>query len=220
MKTIVILHGWGSDIKRWLPVKKLLANNGFEVYLPKLPGDRVRNTADYSLWVSNYTRNLKTFCLLGHSFGGQIAINFTAKYPKKVAKLILINSAGIRSRARLKRLIFTPLAKIGKHILTDKMKHVIYRFLKSVDYYQATPVMKETLKNILREDQQTNLTKIFQPTLIIWGGQDQLTPLADGQLIHRLIKNSQLEVFPDARHGLPFTHSQVLVSLIKNFISS
>lgn len=220
MKTIVILHGWGSDIKRWLPVKKLLENKGFKVYLPKLPGDRVRNTADYSDWMSNYTRNLKQFCLLGHSFGGQIAINFTAQYPNKVVKLILINSAGIRSRLSLKRLIFTPLAKIGKHILTDKMKHVIYRFLKAVDYYQASPVMKLTLKNILSEDQQTNLAKISRPTLIIWGSQDKLTPLADGQLIHNLVRNSQIEVFPDARHGLPFTHAQTLVSVVKNFINS
>lgn len=220
MKTIVILHGWGSDIERWLPVKKLLENKGFKVYLPKLSGDRVRNTADYSDWVNNYTRNLKPFCLLGHSFGGQIAINFTAQYPNKVAKLVLINSAGIRSRVSLKRLIFTPLAKIGKHFISDEFKRVLYKFLRSSDYCQATPIMKETLKKILTEDQQTNLIKISRPTLIIWGSQDKLTPLGDGQLIHRLIKNSQLKVFPGARHGLPFTHSQALVSLVKNFISS
>jgi pimeloyl-ACP methyl ester carboxylesterase len=219
MKTIVILHGWGSDIKRWLPVKKLLANNGFKVYLPKLPGDRVRNTADYSTWVSHYTRNLKSFCLLGHSFGGQIAINFTAQYPNKVAKLILINSAGIRNKRNLKRLIFLPMAKIAKFFFSDKLKGVFYRFILETDYFKASPQMKQTLKLVVKEDQQTNLAKISRPTLIIWGGQDQLTPLSDGKLIHRLIKNSRLEVFPGARHGLPFTHSQAFVSFIKNFIS-
>lgn len=220
MKTIVILHGWGSDIKRWLPVKKLLANNGFKVYLPKLPGDRVRNTTDYSAWVSHYTRNLKQFCLLGHSFGGQIAINFTAQHPNQVQKLILINSAGIRNKLNLKRLFFLPLAKITKFFIPDKLKGVFYRFILETDYFKATPQMKQTLKLVVKEDQQTNLSKISRPTLIIWGSQDKLTPLADGQLIHRLIKNSQFEVFPDARHGLPFTHSQALVSLVKNFISS
>jgi len=220
MKTIVILHGWGSVIKRWLPVKKLLENKGFKVYLPKLPGDQVRNTADYSDWVCNYTRNLKPFCLLGHSFGGQIAINFTARYPGRVKRLILVNSAGIRNKLNLKRVFFLPLAKIAKFFIPDKLKGVFYRFILETDYFKASPQMKQTLKLVVKEDQQANLTKISQPTLTVWGSQDKLTPLADGQLIHRLIKNSQLKVFPDARHGLPITHSQNLVSLVKNFISS
>ena len=76
------------------------------------------------------------------------------------------------------------------------------------------------MARILTDDQQENMTKINIPTLIIWGSADRYTPLKDGRLTHRLIKNSQLEVFPDARHGLPFTHSQALVSIVKNFISS
>lgn len=219
MKTIVILHGWGSDIKRWLPIKKLLENKGFKVYLPKLPGDRVRNTADYSNWVSNYTRNLKPFCLLGHSFGGQIAINFTTKYPNKIVKLILINSAGIR-RPSWKRKIITPLAKLLRGNVHKSVKSLLYRLLLATDYYRANPKMRQTMARILTDDQQKNMTKINIPTLIIWGSDDHYTPLKDGRLTHRLIKNSQFQVFPDARHGLPFTHSQVLVSLVKNFISS
>ncbi len=220
MKTIVILHGWGSVINHWLPIKKLLENKGFKVYLPKLPDDRVRNTADYSDWVNNYTKKLKPFCLLGHSFGGQIAINFTARYPGRVKRLILVNSAGIRNKLNLKRLILLPLAKIGKLFFLDKFKSTFYKFIRETDYFKASPQMKQTLKQVVKEDQQANLTKISRPTLIIWGSQDKLTPLADGQLIHRLIKNSKLVVFPDARHGLPFTHHQALVSLINNFISA
>ena len=219
MKTIVILHGWGSDIKRWLPVKKLLEDEGFKVYLPKLPDDQVRNTADYSAWVNNYTKNLKSFCLIGHSFGGQIAINFTAKYPEKVNKLILINSAGIR-RPSWKRRVFTPLAKLLRNHVHETVKFLFYRLFLATDYYRANSKMRQTMVRILIDDQQENMTKINIPTLIIWGSDDHYTPLKDGRLTHQLIKNSQLKVFPDARHGLPFTHSPVLVSLIKNFISS
>ena len=80
--------------------------------------------------------------------------------------------------------------------------------------------MKQTLKLVVKEDQQANLLKIICPTLIIWGKNDIMTPLADGRLMHRLIKNSQLKVLVDARHGLPFTHPQALVSLVVNFINS
>lgn len=218
MKTIVILHGWGSVIKRWLPVKKLLENKGFKVYLPKLPGDQVRNTADYSDWVCNYTRNLKPFCLLGHSFGGQIAINFTARYPGRVKRLILVNSVGVR-RPSWKRKIIVPLAKLFRGYVHEAIKSLFYRLLLATDYYRANPKMRQTMARILTDDQQENMTKINIPTLIIWGRADRYTPLKDGRLTHRLIKNSLLEIF-NARHGLPFTHSQALVSIVKNFINS
>ncbi len=219
-KTIVILHGWGSDLDQWQPVKKLLSVGDFKVFLPLLPDDQPRNTNDYSLWLKKYTQSLNSFILVGHSFGGQIAINFTAKYPQKVKKLVLINSAGIRNKLNLKRLIFLPLAKIGKFFFTDKLKNVFYRFIMETDYFKASPVMKQTLKLVVKEDQQANLLKIICPTLIIWGKNDIMTPLADGRLMHRLIKNSQLKVLVDARHGLPFTHPQALVSLVVNFINS
>lgn len=219
-KTIVILPGWGSDLTQWQPVKKLLSAGDFKVFLPLLPDDQPRNTNDYSLWLKKYTQSLNSFILVGHSFGGQIAINFTAKYPQKVKQLVLINSAGIRGKLNLKRLIFLPLAKIGKFFFTDKLKNVFYRLIRETDYFAASPVMKQTLNLVIRDNQETNLVKITCPTLIIWGRKDRLTPVADGRLMHQLIKNSQLKVLVNARHGLPFTHPQALVSLVVNFINS
>lgn len=219
-ETIVILPGWGSDLTPWQPVKKLLSAGDFKVFLPLLPDDQPRNTNDYSLWLKKYTQSLNSFILVGHSFGGQIAINFTAKYPQKVKKLVLINSAGIRRKFTLKRLIFWPIAKLGKSFLPDSLKQFGYRLLKATDYFAASPIMKQTLTLVIRDNQETNLVKITCPTLIIWGKQDRLTPVADGRLMHKLIKNSQLKVLVDARHGLPFTHPEALVSLVVNFINS
>lgn len=217
MKTIVILHGWGSDIRRWLPVKKLFANNGFKIYLPKLPGDRIRNTADYSTWVNNYTRNLKPFYLLGHSFGGQVAIDFAVRYPKRVKKLILIASAGIR-RPSLKRKIMAPLAKLLRGHVREKVKSFLYRLLLATDYYRANPQMRKTMAIILTEDQQSNMKKITTPTLLIWGDCDRYTPLRDGRLTQRLIPQSRLVIIPDAKHGLPFTHAEQIKEKILWFI--
>lgn len=219
MKTIVILHGWNSDVSRWLPIKKLLANKGFKVYLPQLPNDRVRNIADYSDWISNYTKKFQQFYLLGHSFGGQIAIHFTVHYPGRVKRLILVNSAGVR-RLSWKRKIISPLAQLLHPYVPETIKSFLYRLLQATDYYRANPIMKLIMSRILTDDQQENMKKINLPTLIIWGSADHYTPLKDGRLTHKLIKNSQFEVFPNARHGLPFTHVPALISLVINFIQA
>ncbi len=234
-KPIVILHGWGSASKKWTPLKKILASKGIKVFVPTLPGfgeksiSTPMSTKDYANWLIKYlkTNQLSKINLIGHSFGGQIAINFTAQHPSKVNKLILINSAGIRNKASLKRLVFTPIAKLGKTFFTippfcffkSLAQHAFYRFLRETDYYQASPAMKQTLKKILTEDQQIEMRKITRPTLILWAEKDTYTPLADGQLTNQLIKKSQFKVIPKATHGLPFHQPQVVAKKILWFIS-
>jgi pimeloyl-ACP methyl ester carboxylesterase len=192
---------------------------GLTVVLPKLPKDKVRNIADFSAWLEEKTKTLAPFVLLGHSFGGQIAIHFAATHPGRVKKLILIASAGVR-RPSLKRRLITPLAKLLKGVVKEKAKSLLYRLLLATDYYRANPKERETMAVILTEDQQKNMAKIKSPTLIIWGAADRYTPLKDGQLTHKLIGPSQLEVIMGARHGLPFTHTQALKEKILWFIGS
>jgi len=226
-KNIVILHGWGSDLTKWSPFKKLLQQAGFKVYLPKLPNNKPMSTDDFSLWLNQYLKKLNKFSLIGHSFGGQIAVNYTAKYPRKVTQLILINSSAIRNKLNFKRLFFLPFAKLGKLIfslpllksLAAPAKKLLYKSAQESDYFKATLTMKQTMKIITQENQQSNLEKITTPTLILWGEQDKTTPLSQGKLTARLIKNSTLKIFPHATHGLPFQKPQAVIKKILWFIS-
>ncbi|MEK7622718.1 MAG: alpha/beta hydrolase [Patescibacteria group bacterium] len=218
-ETLVILHGWGSDLSRWKPLVKKLKSTGLFVILPGLPQDKVRNIADFSDWLYQKTKTLPPFFLAGHSFGGQIAINFAANHPERVKKLILIASAGIR-RPSWKRKIITPLAKLLRGYLREKAKSLLYRLLLATDYYRANPKMRQTMAIILTEDQQKNMVKVKAPTLIIWGKFDHYTPLKDGRLIHELINHSRFFVISDAQHGLPFTHIKPLKEKILWFIGS
>lgn len=213
-ETVVILHGWGGDLSRWQPLVEKL-RPALRVVLPALPEDKVRNTAAYSDWVFGQTKNLPPFYLLGHSFGGQIAINFASRFPKRVKKLILVGSAGVRRRS-WKSCLMLPLAKL-LNFLPRNIKYFFYRLLGETDYIKAGPVMQETMKLILREDQQAAMRKITVSTLIIWGRNDRYTPLNDGQLTHYLINNSRLEIF-DGGHGLPFTRVQELAEKILWFL--
>jgi pimeloyl-ACP methyl ester carboxylesterase len=217
--TLVILHGWGGDLSRWQPLVEMLKAGGINVFIPQLPEDKVRNVAAFSRWLDQKTAKVEPFYLLGHSFGGQIAINFGATHPERVRKLILVNSAGVR-RPSLKRKILAPVAKLLRGVVREKAKSLLYRLLLSTDYYQANPKMRQTMALILTEDQRENMKKIKAPTLIIWGQKDSYTPLKDGRLTHELIKNSQFEVVSGATHGLPFTHTQRLKEKILWFIGS
>lgn len=213
-KTLVILPGWGSDPRRWQPLIKQLKSS-LRLVLPSLPQNQVRNTVAFADWLNQKTKSLPPFFLLGHSFGGQVAINFTARYPERVKKLILVASAGIR-RPSLKALIVLPLAKIFKY-LPLKLKQLGYKVIKETDYIKASPVMKETMKLILQDDQQENMKKIRVSTLILWGKQDRYTPLRDGRLTKQLIKNSVLVEF-NGKHSLPFSHSAEVSQKILWFI--
>lgn len=217
--TLVILHGWGSDLARWRPLVNKLKDAGLKVVLPGLPKDKIRSTADFSDWLNQKTKILAPFYLAGHSFGGQVAIDFAARHPGRVKKLILISSAGIRRRS-LKSLLILPLAKLFKGLVSQKIKHFLYRLIGETDYVKAGPIMKETMKLILREDQRDNLKKIKTRTLIIWGEADRYTPLADGRMMQTLTPKAQLIIFPDGKHGLPFTHAQQIKEKILWFIGS
>ena len=212
----MILHGWGSDLSRWRPLKFLLSKK-LQVVLPCLPENKVRNTAAFADWLDQKTKSLPPFFLLGHSFGGQVAIDFTVCHPKRVKKLILVASAGIRRR-NLKALILRPFAKIFRY-LPLKFKRLGYQLIRETDYVKASSVMKETMKLILTEDQQENMRKIGVPTLILWGKQDHYTPLRDGRLTQQLIKNSVWAEF-NAKHSLPFSHPADVAQKILWFIGS
>ncbi len=228
---IVILHCWGRRIEKWQPLRKELEKAGFEVFLPRLPGlgqaeppDKPWGVSDYVQWVKE--RLPANYFLVGHSFGGRMAIKLASQKPKGLEGLILISSAGIKPKNTLKRFVFLLLAKIGKlffiippfSFFQDCARKVLYQLAGERDYYRAKGVMRKTLKKVVGEDLRGDLKKIKVSTLILWGEKDSFTPLADGELMDRLIPNSSLKVFPKADHSLPFQWSRKVASEIVKFI--
>lgn len=225
---IVILHGWsysakGVDpLKKWDPFIEGLKIKGYQPSLLKIPGltknlTAVWNLEKYVEWLNEEIKNDRVV-LIGHSNGGRIALAFAQKYPQKVSQLILINSAGIYHNElpiRIKRFVFKNLAKLGKKISTsENLRVLLYKLAREGDYKNATPVQRATMLNLIRTDLTSILNKISVPTLIIWGRQDKITPLSDGLTMHKLIKNSQLEVIDEARHSPQFTHPEEVAKKI------
>jgi len=234
-KNIVVLHGWNSKIKRWKKFQRQLEKNGFQVLLPQLPGfGRTKilkpwNLDDYVDWLRKFInqKKLKDYVLLGHSFGGRMAIKFASRKPKQLRKLILVASAGLHRRFDFKKLVFLIFAKTGKAFflfppfccLKKPARWLLYTLAGEKDYYRADKVMKRTMKKIIKEDLKPILNKIKTSTLIVWGEKDKVAPLKNAYLMKETIANSQLVIYDDGGHDLPFKKTKKLVQEVTDFCS-
>ena len=237
MKTLLILHGWGSCAKNWGRVKELLENQGCKVYVPDLPGfgenpppQKPWSIDDYVDWLKQYIDNLsqisgaifEPFFLLGHSFGGAIAVKFSIKYPKKIQKLFLVDSIAIR-RKTFKKEIIKKISNILKKFsflpFYQFLRKTFYKLIvRKSDYLATQGIMRETYLMVINKDLSGYLSDISVPTVIIWGEKDELTPLKDAYLIKEKISNSTLEILPRINHNPHSEAPEILVEKILNFI--
>lgn len=228
MKILIILHGWGASSKSWLKVKKILENQGYIVFTPDLPGFGLTpvptspwTVDDYTRWVNDFSekQNISQFFLLGHSFGGRIAIKYAVKYPQKIQGLILLGAAGIKQKEPFISKI-TPLLKVFSFLPGYQfLRKIFYKYiLGKTDYLELRGVMRETFKKILEENLTPYLPQIKAPSLILWGKKDKITPITDAYLMKEKIKNSKLEISENIGHSPHLKDPEILSEKILDFL--
>ena len=218
-ETILILHGWASSSQRWVRVQNELVRRGFRVVVPDLPGFGKTPEPPQPWDVSDYTRFVRSFVeskdlhprgLVGHSFGGRIAILYAVLYGKELPGLVLISAAGIFLRKTLRVSAFLVITKMGNLIfslpvlsfLRPLSRKILYRISGEHDYYNADGVMRETFKKVTGGILRPYLPLITVPTLILWGSKDLATPISDARILHEEIPVSHLVIFPNGEHAL------------------
>jgi len=219
-KELLILHGWGSNSQRWQKVKKILEKEGIDVMIPDLPGfgkepapKRVWGIEDYERWVIDFVKKKRwrSFNLLGHSFGGGIAIKIAADFPERIGKLILCGCAAIRDEKKPKKILISYfLANGGKKFFSLPGVRKLYPFVRKIfyslygskDYYLAKGIMKQIFQKVISQDLKVNLDKIKSPTLILWGTRDNMVPLSHSHILKEKIRSSRLVIFPGRGHAL------------------
>lgn len=226
-KPMIVLHGWGSNSEKWESVGALLAENNLTVIVPDLPGfgksqepKEPWNLDKYSEWLFEFCRNVpelqKSFYLLGHSFGGAIAVKFSIKYNQRVEKLFLAAIACIRKRTLIKK-VYYKISKIIK-IFSWIPKYEIFRkafykfVIKKSDYLSVSGIMKDTYLKIVSEDLSFRLPFVKTATCIIWGDKDELTPLEHANIVNSKISGSKLIIIPEADHFFDKTNNPVILA--------
>lgn len=224
----LILHGWGASSDSWQEVQDILSKK-FQVIVPDLPGfgksdlpPQIWDLESYVEFVFSLLRklNLEKIYLLGHSFGGSVAIKMSVIQPDKIKKLILVDAAAIRKpKDFFKKIIgfFAGILSLFSFVPGYKfLRKCFYRVvLRKTDYLKATGIMKEVFKKVISEDLKFYCSKIEVPTLIIWGKLDKITPLKDGLLLHKLISNSEMKIIEEAKHAPNLSHPKELAQIIK-----
>ena len=233
-EALVILHGWGGSSNSWLKVIEKLEKD-FKIVCPDLPGFGKSETPksawdlkDYANWLKKFTENLKLekFFLLGHSFGGRIAIKFSVLWPEKVKKLILCNSAGIKQKKNIKAKIIFSLALLGNALFSpkilqrfkDKARNLFYILIRHSDYAKANETMKEIMKKIIEEDVTGDLSLLKVETLIVWGEKDNILPLDHALIFREKILNSEIKILPKAFHSPHLENPEKLAKIISQFL--
>jgi pimeloyl-ACP methyl ester carboxylesterase len=236
--TILMLHGWGSNLLPFQPLIKHLSSY-YKVYALDMPGFGQSEEPlapwtvdDYVNFIIKFTQEMgitKTI-LIGHSFGGKCIINLAniGALPFQINKIILMGSAGIRRPKTFKQKLKIRIYKLGKWFLKRKLIQFLYpdaleHFQSksgSADYRAASPLMRQTLVKVLNENYEEHyFNNIKYSTLLIWGENDTATPLIDGQYMEKTIPDAGLVTVKNAGHYVFLDQAYTVHKVIDSFLN-
>jgi pimeloyl-ACP methyl ester carboxylesterase len=218
---VILLHGLGGSSQVWQFNIGPLAEK-YHVFVPDQIGFGKSDKPLVNYRIRTYVDFLDQFCkqlgitrptLIGNSMGGWIAAIYAATYPDRVDKLVLADAAGYAPPKDFDTRAFfglNPTTREGMKILSAR---VFYNkaFLTDAAIDQAMAArlgagdgytIKSITESIIRgEDFLDDVVKTIKtPTLIVWGREDGLVPLSEGERFHKDIAVSTMIVFDQCAH--------------------
>ncbi len=251
---VVLIHGIGGSVEAWRLNIEALAEH-YRVYALDLvgSGQTDKPSVSYSFpylaqFVNDFleTQNINRACLIGHSLGGGVTLQFAIQFPDKVEKLVLVNSAGLGKDVHLMfRLPTLPLigewlsrpsrkgtAQLLKEcvydptFVTDELVEFSYQRAAQPGAQQSFLSTVRTLSSLrgLRDDVLCsivdNLNLVTAPTLIIWGQQDRILPVAHAHVAEEKIANARLHILDRCGHCPPEECPETFNALVLEFLAS
>lgn len=229
---IVLLHGWGDSAAGLGALQKALAAHARVIALD-LPGfgsteapKEVWGLDEYAQFAAAFLKKIHAgpvAVLAGHSNGGAIALRGMGKGWLEADRLVLLASAGIRGeyKGRLKALRY--MAKAGK-VLTAPLPKSVRQAIRTRAYHTIGSDMlvaehlQETFKKVVTDDTRQDAEAVRVPVLLLYGEQDDATPVRYGEMYHQCIADSTLEIFPGAGHFVHLDRPKEVVRAIEEFM--
>ena len=252
--TVIFLHGLGGSLYTWRHLVGPLAPH-YRLILFDLKGagespkpyDGKYSMFDQADLIYRFIlqNDLQQVTLVGHSFGGGVALlvalKLTQKEPARLSRLILLDTIAYPQKLPgvIRMLRMPVLGWLGLHLIPDQTK--VHSMMESLYYDDskispedvaayAAPLafpgakyaLRETARQIIPDniDEITGMyPRINLPTLIIWGQEDKIIPLENGVRLHRALKNSRLVVIERCGHDPPDERPEELMKVIGEFLT-
>ncbi len=212
---VMLIHGLAGLMNSWEKNRDVLASQHtvYEVELPDYAdSDRGYNIEQYVDYIEKLIARLKleAVILIGNSMGGQIASFLAAKRPEIVKKLILSGPSGIFCDMQNASPFFIQhpdaesIQGIGESLFYDTSlftKQLIEEVLAYYSNHKRFIGFLRTAKKMKASPLEEVLPRIVQPTLIVWGKNDQIIPVKSADVFHALIENSRLMILDKCGHA-------------------
>jgi pimeloyl-ACP methyl ester carboxylesterase len=218
---VLLVHGLGSRAEDWANLMPPLKNSGFHVYAIDLLGyGRSARPKDAAYSIPQEAGVVEKFLaqqridkvdLIGWSMGGWVAARVALDRPERIGRLVLCDAAGIRftpnftvfdvepttipAVQRLYRLLMPQPTDLPDFLARDMVRK----------FYSLNWVVDRSARSMFQGNDLLDgkLGALEMPTLIVWGKQDHLIPLATGVAMHAQIPNSVLEIYDGCGHLAP-----------------
>lgn len=225
-KDIVLLHGWNQNIEMMDPIGEHLKKD-FRITLIDLPGFGKSPEpptgwimTDYYEVVVELLKKLKIKkpIMIGHSFGGRIAIMYAAEQP--TYKLVLFG-APFRPQNNKKISYKVKIYKMLKKVPILKNYEDYFKSkIGSRDYRNATPEMRRILVNVINTDLTNYLSQIKCPTLLIWGSEDNEVLVTEAKYLETAIDNCGLVVYEGCGHYAYLERIKQTINVLNEFFKN
>ena len=222
-EAIVYLHGWGQNIEMMMPIAKPFLETN-RIIIIDLPGfgkseepKRAWTLDDYVKMIHALMDELKVKepNIIGHSFGGKLAILYGSQY--KTKRLVLLASPyKVKIQKVTKKM--KVLKALKKVPVLNKVADSMKKHMGSTDYKNATPRMREILVKHVNTDASKDAAKIKCPTLIVWGTLDQAVPVTDAYELEKIIQNSGTVIYEGCTHYAYLERLNQTINVLKAFI--
>lgn len=227
---VVLVHGIGDKGARdWSGLTAALVPD-FHVISFDLPGFGRSSKGNEQYTPKNYAAfvrhvvearvGARPFFLVGHSLGGAIALRYASLYPEDVAALVLVDVPGILHRQAYSRYLshlgidFLPKFYPTQNDHLSNLASTVFSKLTwanpAPEIMLASPRLRRNFLSadpariaglaLVMEDFSADMARVQAPTLVLWGGRDELAPLRNGRVLSANLPQAQLEIFATSGH--------------------
>ena len=252
---LLLLHGLGCTHRTWLPVLDALARR-YTVIAPDLlgHGESDKPRADYSIGAfANGMRDLLTVLgidkvtVVGHSFGGGVAMQFAYQFPERTERLVLVGSGGLGPEvsAAIRAITTTGFYQVMGLLTLPGVRHVGTAGLRALsrtgikefrDFDEVAaiyasfqdPASRAAIRHVVRAvvDWQGQIVTMADraylteamPMCVIWGAEDRVIPVSHAARAAELAPGARVEILPDSGHFPHKDHPQRFARILHDFI--